>query len=76
MTEEVAFYYNKISFEYATASSGTDSFDFTSKEEKQEVGMLLPAVQAAREAAAEVTDQQSWRDLLAEAEDIGAAPGA
>lgn len=38
-----------------------DSFDFTAKEEKQQVGLLLPAVQAAREAA---------RDEGADGEDL------
>lgn len=40
-------------------TTSKDSFDFTAKEEKQEVGLLLPAVQAAEESP-----EESGDDLL------------
>jgi len=52
-TEEVAFYYNRISFGYAMAPDG-DAFDSAGVDSAfQEIGsdqtsLLLPAVQAAR----------------------------
>ena len=67
-TETLTMNYEKVEWTYSKSDADGDSFDFTAAPEEQEVGLLLPAVQAAREAA-RTTDE---RDLGAK-DDGGAA---
>lgn len=57
--ETVTLNYEKIVFDHAISADG-DSFDFKAADEKQEIGLLLPAVQAAREARRQEEDEAMW----------------
>ncbi|MEO1612411.1 MAG: hypothetical protein AAFU55_08680 [Pseudomonadota bacterium] len=47
------------SYQTSGSADAADSFDFTAEGEAQEVGLLLPAVQAAKEAARRQTEEAS-----------------
>lgn len=48
-TETFTMNYEKVEWTYSKADADGDSFDFAAPPEKQEVALLLPAVQAAPE---------------------------